>query len=437
MYSFAIYDSIDAVPRADWNSLRTPDDLATDPRLIRAIEIHLADQCRCWCLLARDDNGRAVAIACLGLFTVDPAETTGPVIRKLLGRLRKIAPNAFKFRALFCGLPVPAGDSHLRISPLADPAQILSALHQTMQTLARKHRASMLVIKEFPKPCNDKIETASLRPDAPEDACGFAAPRPDSSIAPALTSLEAHDYISGDIPPAYILRRVFPDLAEYRAALRARYRHHLDDSIRRLASTHHHVEHLHGAAIAAIYTDEMHALYEAGYRKAEYRLEKVPPAFFRDLAESFGDAASMTLIRDAQGHIDGWCFALTLAGVCHALYGGAEEQPTFDAEIYFNVFYAELERAFRANVSSIRLGQTSDVFKTRLGCAAEPLCVYVKAVNPLIHRALKRFRHIAFPAIKPVEPLHVFRQGPPVSRKKGRDISQAPVLAGAPAAPVP
>ncbi len=383
------------MPVDDWDTLASGEDLATDRRLIAAIERHLSDQCKCWSIVGRDSLGQTAAIANLCLFSVDPAETTGPTTRKWVGRLRKLIPGALRFKVLFCGLPLPPGDNQLRIVPDADRSEILAGLHRTMRDLARKNRAHLLVMKEF-----------------------------TSESADHLGKLEDEGFIRGNVPPAYVLRGTFADLNDYRAALRSRYRRHLDDSLRRINSSGHRVEYVYGKNIAAVYTAELHALYQACWEKAEYRLEKLPRMFFPDLANEFGDAASLTLIRDEHGRVDGWSFSLTIDGVCHALCGGAEEQSNSQSEIYFNIFYAEMERSFRAGTNSIRMGQTSDVFKMRLGCVPENLCFYVKAMNPIIQWGMKRLRRFIFPAIRSVEPVHVFRDGPPLPRKGGQDIAK-------------
>ena len=155
-------------------------------------------------------------------------------------------------------------------------------------------------------------------------------------------------------------------------------------------------------------TTELHALYLEVRERAKYRMETFPLAFFQDAATRFGDDAAMTVIRQSE-KVLGWAFSLTLGGECHNLYIGLDYANNAESDVYFNLHYFDLKRAFAAGGSRIHLGQTSDEFKSRLGCSVQPLSFYVCAVNPLIHWGLRKFSRLAFPPVEPPKLLNVFR----------------------------
>lgn len=381
-YAFTVYNSIGDVPAEDWEALRQDEgDLATDRRLIRCVEQALDGQGRCWVVVGRDGE-RVVAGACLALFRVDAAETTGPVVRRTVGVMRRVAPGALRFGVLFCGLPAPSGDGQLRIVPGADVAEVMRGLDEVMDGLARREGAGMVVIKEL----------------------GEAAAR-------EIEGVESMGYVRGDVPAVYVLRRTFACFEEYCAQLRTDYRRKVELSARKLRESDCGVEYWYGEEIARGYTEECHRLYEAVLGRAAYRLERWPAEFFRGLARAFGPGASMTRIVRADGRPVAWEFGVTYAGVYHNLYGGLDYASNDGLDPYFNVYYRDLGRAFRDGVRAINLGQTSESFKARLGAEGERLYFYARGVRPAVRVGLRVGRRWAFPEVAGLPVRHVFRDG--------------------------
>jgi len=130
---YRIYDSITDISLTDWQRLAGSEpDLGMDPRLIRVLEETLADQCRMWTMMVEDPTGAVVACACLCLFLVDAVSTAPPLVRKIAGFVRTSWADFLKFGVLFC-LPVPAGENHILMTPEADRAAVLTAVHEGMR----------------------------------------------------------------------------------------------------------------------------------------------------------------------------------------------------------------------------------------------------------------------------------------------------------------
>src|SRR2546423_6413454 len=169
-----IYNRIEDVPQDDWSRLASdPADLAMDPRLLSAFQSTMRDQCRCWFVVIRDDHDRPIALACLCLFRIDALETTGPINRAVTRRIRRLVRGYMRFNVLFCGLPVPSAENHLRIAAGADRASVLNSLDEVMRALARENRARLIVVKEF-----------------------------EASRREELAALESMGYLPGDVPCA-------------------------------------------------------------------------------------------------------------------------------------------------------------------------------------------------------------------------------------------
>src|SRR4029077_5854187 len=145
-----IYDSINDVSPADWQRLTgNAPDLGMDPRMIRVLEETLADQCRMWTMMVEDSTGVVVACVCLCFFLVVALVAAPSAVRKIAEFIRTGWTGFLKIGVLFCSLPVPAGENHIRMTPEADRRAVLTAVHQGMCRLACNHGAQMMMFKEF------------------------------------------------------------------------------------------------------------------------------------------------------------------------------------------------------------------------------------------------------------------------------------------------
>ncbi len=128
-YQFEVYDSIGRVDPGEWNSLR---DAASDPfmnpRFIEAVEIAFAKPCRFRHVIMRDSRRRPMAIACLSSYSIGGASLAKGRVQKVVAGLERVAPWLFRSKLILCGLPVSAGQSHVRLRLEADRAAVLRCL---------------------------------------------------------------------------------------------------------------------------------------------------------------------------------------------------------------------------------------------------------------------------------------------------------------------
>jgi predicted N-acyltransferase len=374
-----VYSSVTQIPIADWNAVvRDPSDLAMDLRLLDAFESTMRDQCRCWFVVFRDESQHPVAAACLARFDVDGLETTGPMSRAIAQRIRRAFPSYMRFGVLFCGLPLPSGASHLRWIDGADPREVTRSLDAVLQKLAVEHQARLVVVKEL----GDR-EIDELR---------------------GLCDLS---YIRGDIPSSYELHQNFTNFDEYFRALQSGYRKQITRSQKRFHRAGGSIDVVTGMDIADCFTDELHSLYLATRKRAEYRMETYPAEFFREVGRRFGEDASLTLLR-INDCVVGWTFGIVVGSEYHDLYIGINYDRNAEADVYFNLYYHDLDRVLRRGCTCVHMGQTSDEFKTRLGCDARELSFYVRATSPLVHAGLRRAARWVFPPVVRVTPRDIY-----------------------------
>lgn len=378
-YTPSVYDRIEAVPASDWLAVvEDPNDLAMNRALLSAFQSTMTGQCRCWFVIFRDESQQPVAAACLGRFEVDALETTRPTSRAIAHRIRRAFPGYMRFGVLFCGLPLPSGASHVRWIRGVDRAELTASLDALLQRLAKEHRARLIVVKELGEREMDD-----------------------------LGSFTDRRYLRGEIPCAYELRHDFASFDEYFHALQSGYRKQITRSQKRFRRAGASIEVVTGETIAERFTNEIHSLYLATRDRAEYRMETLPAEFFREVGRRFGDDASLTLLCIGE-RVAGWTFGIVVGREYHDLYIGIDYALNGDADVYFNLYYHDLDRVFRCGCTCVHLGQTSDEFKTRLGCEPRELSFYVRASSSLVHAGLRRAARWVFPPVVRVAPRDIY-----------------------------
>jgi predicted N-acyltransferase len=340
----------------------------------------MAGQAKVWYVILRNDVGEPAACACLTEFTVDLAIVAGSGLKKIIGAIRRVFPRLFYFKIMMCGLPVSNGQGSLRIAPGVDHAWVLEQLDSMMHELAAKCGAKFLLFKEF-----------------------------TAAECEQMKSLLQLGYTFGASLPMNMFERKFSDFEQYLAALKAHYRQDIRRSKKKLEKTGPGFTLARitgGPELEQMYSEEVHKLYLAVVERAESKLEILPREFFLAMAREFRESISFTYIRSGE-RIVGFNWALRSGQTYRFMFCGIDYKLNEDAELYFNLMYAELDNGLKADVAAIEVGQTADLFKARLGCFQIPLAFYVKAT--IFQGLLRRSARFLFPARPPAPAYDIYK----------------------------
>jgi len=371
-YICELHHSVLEINSNEWDQLvPSSEDLAMNQRLIRFLEITLSQQARLWTISVRDKQGQLVCCACISLFQTDVLQSVPRLFKVVISAFRHLWLNIFKWKVIFCGLPIPAGHSHLRFSPGVNIQAILGALNELMQGLAKKEGARLLVFKELNR---DQFN--------------------------CLKSLNTMGFQSGLLPPIYELPHNFKDFDQYESLLRANYRRQIRLNKKKFDRFGLSVEYIFDdEEISARFTEEVYQLYLNVWEKAKEKLECFPFEFFSGLPKIFPGQVVMTLISDCRRPIS-FSIALVTNAAYHNLYIGLDYSLNRKVHLLFNLFYEELAVVFRLHKKQIYLGQKSDGFKSRLGATASARYFFVRPLDTTTRVCFKWFHIFIFPRIK-------------------------------------
>ncbi|MFM7108337.1 MAG: GNAT family N-acetyltransferase [Planctomycetaceae bacterium] len=376
--SFAaeVRDSAGAIDVAAWDALRGRHDPFMDVRWLRAVETSLARDASFRHVLFRDAAGRPVASACLSTYAADGAVLAGHGVAGRVARgLRRISPWLVTYPIAFCGLPVSAGQGHLRVAPGVDPTPILAALDVILESFARERRARCIVLKEFG---DDELPLVASAP-------GLGYVRADS--------LPVHQVA---LPPGDFESYVAGLPRKRRADARAAARKLAAGGLRTLTTSDPDL-------IDRLVTPETHRLYEAVVARSETRLEVLPAAFFRAVVRAVPDSSEMCFLLDGD-RVVGFCLSMFDGAAYRPLFLGLDYAHNRAHDLYFNILYAAIGNALHRGSRLVVLGQTADHCKaTKFGSGQVARHLFVRGVG----FAMRHVVRLAAPHLFPPRPITV------------------------------
>jgi predicted N-acyltransferase len=379
--SCKLFDSIDQVPPADWNTAAGDSSSRfMDPQFLRAVERTVPESTRVFQALIYEADGRPGACASLCLMPVDLFLLAGPRVQAAGEWGRTLLPNLGKVNVLLCGLPVSLGQSHLAFARGADRARAVALLDTLMSEIARCHGARQLAWKEFGDEDRDDLDLLCRR-----------------------------GYCRVESPATYEMAHPYPNFAAFCDDLRSHNRGNIRRSQQKFARAGCRAVHLeHPEAIARAYTPEVHGLYEAVVARSDVKLEVLPLSFFHELARQLPGQVTLTaLYRKERIVAFGWGLA---AGPDHQmLFCGVDYAQNCECDLYFNVIYHSFDRAFQCGAEVLHVGQTADDFKTRLGCTGKARHFYVRGSGPILSWLLRQSAGLLFPSRPPLPSRDVFK----------------------------
>ena len=388
-----VFNSIDEVDREAWQRVceQAQASVFLDPRFAAAVEAGMREKCRFWYVIVNDEHARPAACACLTATTINLLDFTDPRLAWII----RYGPGLSRFKrlkVLFCSLPGSPGDKSIAFASRSANPAVLDALDAVMDRLAAENGVDLVAYKEFAPDDLDTVQPLVLR-----------------------------GYRCVEIPAMHCLEPSFGNFAEYCAALRANYRMQITRSTKKLRNSGIEAVVLTDPQdILKAYTPDVHAMYCEMVGKSDLKVEVLTIDYYRELTMRLaGQIELVALMRDSKIIGFGWC--LRDGATYHMMYAGIDYGLNQEFDLYFNLMYAGFDRALRAGVAKINVGQTATVFKSRMGCYSEPRYVYMKGVGSLMSKLIyhgANFLVIKKPSNPPAD---IFKRGGAETPSGSRD----------------
>jgi hypothetical protein len=362
-YTVRLYEQIEEVDAAEWDSIVGPDDLQATHRFIRTCQGAAVENALYRHVMIYDANG-LVSVSSLSWMQVSLDLLSSGMTRALIRRLRALRPDFLRLRLLVCGLPVSFGSSCIRFREGADSHRILELMVGVTNGVARELHAPLLCFKEF-----------------------------TDEEAASLDYLTQSGYRRAPSLPGCSMLITWRTFEEYLLSMRAGYRRQLMATLRiRLeAGLTVRVREDFGADCPRIYR-----LYEEVMDRAEFQLERLNPAFFEGLNINFG-THSRAILLERSGELLAAAVMLFTRRVATLLLVGINYEQNRKYHSYFNIVIEAVREAINAGVEILELGQTSYDLKGRLGGVTTNRYLYLKHRNRWLNSMLRNASGLLFP----------------------------------------
>ena len=322
---------------------------ATDHRYYEITHEALGKQFEHYYLLLKDHSGTTRAIQPFLIVNQDLITGMPDMVKRLVGKIRQRFPSALIMRMLMVGCS--AGEGHLVRDLLSGNDKWVSrALREALQPVARGFKASMIVLKDFPKTYRKSLRT--LR-------------KASFTRVPSM--------------PGSRLDLNFKDFEEYlRTKLSHKTRKNLRHKFKKVAAGSP-IE-LQVVSDITPYIDEVFPLYRQVVERSRYKFEELTKSYFVDLGRRMGDRTIFFIWRQ-EGKAVAFSSCARHDGVLRDHYIGLDYKVALDHHLYFVTFKDIVTWALENGCHSYYSAPLNYEPKYHLRHDLVPLDLYVRAVS--------------------------------------------------------
>jgi predicted N-acyltransferase len=330
-----------------------------DYRYYEILEQTLHDGFEHHYLLIENSAGDVRAVQPLFFVRQNLTEGVTGRIRSAIDAVRRKFPRFLTMRVLMVGCA--AGEGHLGACSPEDEAWVAEALHASLHTIARRHKASLVVLKDFP-----------------------------AKYRATLGRFSSNGYTRVPSMPFTRLALHYADFEEYLNTLGKATRKNLRRKFRKteLAAR---ID-LQVVSDVTPYLDDIYPLYQQVHARSPFKFETLTKDYFRDVGQRMPERARFFLWRQA-GRIIAFSFCLVHDGTIYDECLGLDYSVALDLHLYYYTIRDIISWSLKEGLKYYCSSPLNYDPKLHLGCNLVPLDLYVRhtapMLNPIFRQAVK------------------------------------------------
>jgi hypothetical protein len=331
-------------------------ELRKDGRYYRIVEETILQGFEYRYFVLEDGAGVIRGVQPFFLLDQDLVAGAGGAVQATVRSVRKIFKRFLSLRTLMVGCA--AGEGHLDGADAADREWIAAALHEALPRHAKKARASLVVLKEFP--------STYRQPLKPFAQNGFAR-------VPSLPMTKLNiDYASFEDYMAKALSKV------YRKGLRRKFKATVDAGIT-----------LEVVEDVTPHVDEVLALYMNVYNRSKMHFEKLTRDYLCGLGREMPDKTRFFLWRQ-NGRIIAFSLCMLQGDSLYDEYLGLDYAVALDLHLYFHTLRDVVEWSMQHGIKWYCSSALNYDPKLHLKSDLAPLDLYVAHTSKIANFVLRQ-----------------------------------------------
>ena len=351
--SLAELQNCDAWPRALRNKCK-------DHRYYEIVEETLEGGFEYHYLQLEDNSGNVRAIQPVFFVRQNLVEGVLGKIRSVVDLIRRRFPRFLTMRVLMVGCAAGTGD--LGACDEKEESWVANALRASFRTYARRNKASLVVLKDFPAKYREALGVYTSN--------GYAR-----MPSMPMTRLALHPFQDWDDYFRTLSKATRKDLRrKFRKTERAPK---IDMEV---------------VSEIAPYIDEAYPLYIAVHERSPFKFETLTKNYFRTLAQQMPDRARFFIWRQS-GKIVAFSFCLICDDAIYDECMGLDYSVALDLHLYFYTLRDVITWSLQQRLKYYYSNPLNYEPKLHLDCELVPLDLYVMHtnafLNPIFRRAIK------------------------------------------------
>lgn len=307
-------------------------------------------------LMIEDGSGNVRAIQPVFFVRQNLVEGIPGTIRSIVDGIRTVFPRFLTMRVLMVGCAAGTGD--LAASDKENEPWVANALQATLQTFAKRNKASLVVFKDFP-----------------------------ANYRSVLDNLVSNSYARIPSMPMTRLALGYANWDEYFATLSKATRKDLRRKFRK-AERAPKIE-MEVVRDVTSFVDEIYPLYLAVHERSPLKFETLTKDYFRAVGQRMPEHARFFIWRQ-NGKIIAFSFCLVCGDAIYDECIGLDYSVALDLHLYFYTLRDIISWALQEGLKYYYSNPLNYEPKLHLDCELVPLDLYIRHTNPLLNPIFRR-----------------------------------------------
>lgn len=350
--NLTVYTSVDQIDRSQWDNLRDPYHLLTNPNYLKAIEESQVLDCQYHYFEFHQDQDLICSMAGY-LLDTDIADLSKGFFRQVIRAICKVFPGFLQYRTLEIGSPITLGLT-ISMKPGIDKNQ-LTDIFNCLKSFANERSVRLILVRDFRGPLVNLEEVLS--------ASGFAL----------IQSV-----------PAVDMNIAWKTFDEYLADFRSKHRNNIKRNMKRKEKLGIRTVLSNQAEVLDHVPEYERLSNNVVEQSSELPREHVGQAYHLSMYRHFHQN-SLWLQYFHEDRLAAYLHLIVYGGTLYAQYIGMDYQVSRQGMLYFNVAYDLVRYAIENGLRHIEAGATAYCTKAAAGFSIHPQRIYILHKNPFFH----------------------------------------------------